>query len=176
LTLDFLRAGQPAEKFIRELTPAAGDYAGFNLLCGDSDGLYYFSNAGGGYRELQAGIFGLSNAHLDTPWPKVRLAKQRLETLLAQTEIDPQTAMSILHDPHTAADEALPDTGISLEWERQLSAQFIRIDGYGTRCTSVLLQENSGRTVFFEQEFNQQGPGGQRLKVFSPKACPDLQK
>ena len=56
----------------------AGAYRGFNLLASDGTDLYSFSNRAGAPQRLQPGIYGLSNHLLDTPWPKVRLARERL--------------------------------------------------------------------------------------------------
>jgi uncharacterized protein with NRDE domain len=103
---------------------------------------------------IHAGAFGLSNAALDTPWPKVSLLKQRLAQALEQHhELDALLAklFAALADEQPAADAALPNTGVSHERERQLSSAFIRIDGadsgtYGTRCsTLVVVQARAGR-------------------------------
>ena len=43
--------------------------------------MHYFSNRGTQpARSLAPGIYGLSNAQLDTPWPKVELARQKMES------------------------------------------------------------------------------------------------
>ena len=167
LTVDFLSGPLSADTFFENLTPSASAYGGFNLLCGDADGLHYLSNAGGGRQTLNPGIFGLSNAHLDTPWPKVVRAKHRLQNLLEQPDVDPLAVMRILHDRQPAADEDLPNTGIPAEWEKLLSAAFIRADEYGTRCTTVLLQEYSGRTLFLECVFDQHGASEEKQEILS---------
>ena len=57
-------------------------YDGFNLLAGDGRELCYFSNRGGDPQPVSDGVHGLSNALLDTPWPKVERAKSALTRLL----------------------------------------------------------------------------------------------
>ncbi len=166
LARDYLSTGKPAPDYLSELQSRANQFGGFNLLCGDVCGLFYLSNAGGEYSKLQAGLYGLSNAYLDVDWPKVKKAKSNLQMLLNHRHMEPRELMQIMHDPQTASDEELPDTGISYEWEKQLSSQFIRVDGYGTRCTTVILQEYSGKTVFFEQEFSQEGAGSSSTREF----------
>src|SRR3989338_3304887 len=59
-------------------------YAGFNLLVATAEQLGYCTNFGSasGWRLLPPGFYGLSNASLDTPWPRVVRAKQLLSSLL----------------------------------------------------------------------------------------------
>ncbi|WP_262507769.1 NRDE family protein, partial [Winogradskyella psychrotolerans] len=60
------------------------DYNGFNLLVAEKDELMVFSNHGGDIQQVPSGIHGLSNAFLNTPWPKVASAKADLKNLLEQ--------------------------------------------------------------------------------------------
>ncbi|PID34350.1 MAG: hypothetical protein CR976_00735 [Thiotrichales bacterium] len=132
-------------------------YAGFNVLAGYLDGaVHYLSNRNvTEITSLTAGVYGLSNATLDTPWPKVQKGKQRLTELLAAGDIEPESLFAIMADNKTAADEQLPDTGIGLERERWLSSAFIDNPkvGYGTRCTTVILTGADGRLELFERTF-----------------------
>jgi uncharacterized protein with NRDE domain len=100
-------------------------------------------------RVIRAGAFGLSNAALDTPWPKVRTLKQRLIRAVDQHhELDALMGelFAALLDPLPASDAELPKTGLATERERQLSSAFIHIAGggsgaYGTRCSTVVVVE-----------------------------------
>lgn len=108
-------------------------------------------------RVIGRGAFGLSNASLDTPWPKVRTLKQRLTRAVDRHhELDALIGelFAALLDPLPALDAELPQTGVTKARERQLSSAFIRIDGgesgaYGTRCSTVVVVEVAagGRTV-----------------------------
>jgi len=102
-------------------------------------------------RALGAGAFGLSNAALDTPWPKVRHLKQRLVEAVDR-HLEREALMSALFaalaDPRPALEAELPHTGVTTERERQLSSAFIHIAGddgdgtaYGTRCSTVVVVE-----------------------------------
>ncbi len=71
------------------------------------------------------------------------------------TDIDELFAM--LADQQLAADEQLPDTGIGLEWERMLSARFIRGEEYGTRASTVYLVDHQGVATFVEKSFDEKG-------------------
>ena len=79
-------------------------------------------------QRLQAGIYGLSNAFLDTPWPKVTRAVGRFACQIAQ-RVDAPSLMRLLADREIARDHDLPQTGVPLEWERVLSSIQIRANG-----------------------------------------------
>lgn len=129
----------------------AGDYDGFNLLYGTWHELHYFTNRGGGSGPVCAGVHGLSNHLLDTRWPKVVVARDRLSDLLQQPDIDPAELAGFMADPFPFADELLPDTGIGPEHERFLSPLFIKGEAYGTRSTTVLLVSTDGEVSLVEQ-------------------------
>jgi uncharacterized protein with NRDE domain len=156
LTRRFLTEGIPANTYLQDLTTDGSQYGGFNLLLGDSTGLYYCSNKGAASKQITPGIYGLSNAYLDSSWPKVDAAKQGLANLI-EGEISIERLAELLHSEQQAADKDLPKTGISYEWEKQLSSCFINIQGYGTRATSVLLQKKSGETQVAEFRFDPSG-------------------
>jgi uncharacterized protein with NRDE domain len=100
-------------------------------------------------RGIGAGSFGLSNAALDTPWPKVRALKQRLIQAVDQHHaLDALIGdlFAALLDPRPASDAELPHTGVSTARERQLSSAFIHMaegdsGAYGTRCSTVVVVE-----------------------------------
>jgi uncharacterized protein with NRDE domain len=129
-------------------------YDGFNLLYGTGNQLHYFTNRGGSSGPITAGIHGLSNHLLDTRWPKVTVAKSRLEAILQHTNVDPEQIFAALSDPAPFADGLLPDTGVGPERERLLSPIFIADDDYGTRSTTVLLIDRSGSVTFIERVFD----------------------
>ena len=156
-----LNTGDP-RRYVERVAAEADLYNGFNLLAGDAGELLYFSNRGGPPRALEPGIYGLSNHLLDTPWPKVTATKGALEELLTRdpAELIPRL-FDLLSDQGQAEDHLLPRTGVSLEWERLLSAAFIVSKGYGTRSSTVILVGPDGRIVFEERTFFAGGkPGG----------------
>ena len=157
LPRDFLLADDSNEQFGQRLIQSRADYRGYNLIFGQPDRLYYYSNRSSGNRDsgpsrLEAGIYGLSNAALDSPWPKVEVGKQQLTALLRRPQLAVSALFELLSATQIAADHQLPDTGVSLEWERRLSA--IRITGpdYGTRTATLLLIDTQGQVNFFEQQ------------------------
>ncbi|HBS42354.1 MAG TPA: hypothetical protein DEA26_06730 [Oceanospirillales bacterium] len=132
LVLNYLTSDLAPEAWAEQLDTA--EYAPFNLLTGTSDTLCYTTNyPDKASRILAPGRYGLSNAQLNTPWPKVRLALQQLAAAPA-----PEALTTLLSHREPFADNELPHTGVSELWERLLSAQFIRAPGYGTRCSTGL--------------------------------------
>lgn len=127
-------------EFVQTLAGKKNLYPGYNILAGDVYTLYYYSNRGGEPVYLKPGIYGLSNHLLDTPWPKVVKGKQELEKALNLPETELISRLfTILHDTEPFPDDKLPDTGIPLELERALSPLYIKMDGYGTRSSTVIL-------------------------------------
>lgn len=119
---DFMRTQASASAYFAGLDRDA--YGGFNLLLMDQHGLW-FGSSDEELRPLEYGIYGLSNATLNTPWPKL--------TAVCQAWQD-QTVEQAMRNPQPYPDHELPDTGIPIEWERRLSAAFIESADYGTRA------------------------------------------
>ncbi|GGE51844.1 hypothetical protein GCM10007421_27870 [Halopseudomonas oceani] len=156
LPLDYLLGNLSPAAFLRELHSTLDQYSGFNLLVGDREQLWFLNSQQGQPRQLEAGIYGLSNADLDSPWPKTQCLRNDLAENL---NADDQTLFSLLANDQLYADEQLPSTGISLEWERMLSAAFIvGIPEYGTRASSVLRLQADGVIRLTERRF---GPLGE---------------
>ncbi|MGQ0579896.1 MAG: NRDE family protein [Betaproteobacteria bacterium] len=154
LVARYLLAGSSAVSYAATVAGAADDYHGFNLLVGDSNGVHYVSNRGARPRVLEPGIYGLSNHLLDTPWPKVERGKSEMQTVLGDNPENPtEPLLALLADRRPAADELLPETGVSRDWEKLLSCAFIRAPGYGTRASSVLLIEHGGEASLRERSF-----------------------
>lgn len=148
LVAGFLRGGASAAAYAAGV--AAERYAGFNLVVGDAAGVWYLSNRAGPPRRLGPGVYGVSNAQLDTPWPKVERGKAGLRDLLAAEQVDLAGLLGLLADRTQAADAELPDTGVGLALERGLSPIFIDMPGYGTRASTAMLVEASGYVALRE--------------------------
>jgi uncharacterized protein with NRDE domain len=132
-------------------------YHGFNLLVGETVDAAYASNRASGAISLGAGIHGLSNHLLETPWPKVVRSKTRLAAWLASGNDALEPLFDLLGDRRQAEASALPSTGVAPEWERLLSSPFIVDPRYGTRCSTVLAIASDGGARFVERSFGADG-------------------
>lgn len=155
LPVAFLRSQLTPEYFLQTLADPLQHYGGFNLLVGNRDELWHMNSRSQLISRLQPGIYGVSNADLDTPWPKLLRAKQALQEALP--EADTQRLFQLLQDSQRPEDAALPQTGVSLEMERLLSSVFIATPGYGTRASTVLKVHADGSRELHERSF---GPNG----------------
>ena len=148
----FLSGTQSARQYLENIKASGIKYNGFNLLVGDSSGLYYYSNRSDAIEKISPGIYGLSNDLLNTPWPKVKKGKTLLKDLFDKKDpVSTSDILDMLKDPTQPPDNMLPDTGVSLEWERMLSPLFIKSDIYGTMSSSLILIKRTGEVTFLEQ-------------------------
>jgi uncharacterized protein with NRDE domain len=158
LVSDFVLSDLGASSFLTDLRARRDVYDGFNLLVAADGELLHYSNVSDEITAVAAGIHGLSNHLLDTPWPKVERGKRTLARLLGGTD-DALAAglFDALADTHSPPDGELPRTGVSLQWERALGRAFIRTPEYGTRASTVVLMERSGQLTFLERNFAANG-------------------
>jgi uncharacterized protein with NRDE domain len=169
LVADFLLARGAPEDYLAGLRPA--DHAGFNLVVGDGRSLWYLSNRAGPARALGPGVYGVSNAALDTPWPKVVRGRERLAALVAGGA-DTRALLDLLEDRAPAADAELPDTGVGLAMERLLSSLFIASPAYGTSSSTALVIHRDGALEFRERTQNPLAPAGAREVAYALAAPP----
>ncbi len=154
LVNDYLLGAESPLSFVKRQAAFGADYRGFNLLVGSAHQLAYYSNRDAqSPRDLSAGVYGLSNHLLDTPWPKVERGKMLLQKKLQGPDVDTEGLLDLLADTTPATDQALPDTGVGKALERQLSPMFIQSDEYGTRCSTLCLIDNRGRIQVVERSY-----------------------
>lgn len=164
LVASILASTDSTAPWLERLRRIGSDYNGFNVIFCDGTRLGIFESASGAGRELEPGIYGLSNHLLDTPWPKVRNAKNRLAGALSQIS-DAAPLLALLRDDRPAADDELPRTGVSVEWERLLSSAFIRASGYGTRSSTVIRIDRFGQAWFDEWSWDASGVEAGRVSL-----------
>ena len=158
LVSEFLLSRERPVEYLDRLRHVSEKYNGFNLILGDEDHIYWYSNRGEGIRMIEPGIHGLSNHLLDTPWPKIVRGKDRLSALILKNKvISPPELFAILQDRTVAEDKDLPRTGVTKEWERMLSPIFISTSTYGTRSSAVLLVDVTDHATFMEKTYDENG-------------------
>ncbi|PXX46911.1 NRDE family protein [Undibacterium pigrum] len=141
LVANYLKSDLSAQEYIASIRDTVADYNGFNLLIGDKEDLIWFSNRNlddvRNGQPLPPGIYGISNASLDTPWPKVVRTKAEFASMICQrAPVD--AYFEVLANTTPAPDCRLPDTGVSFEMERLLSSPCIVSPNYGTRVSTVV--------------------------------------
>jgi uncharacterized protein with NRDE domain len=148
IVLQWLHGQANAAAFCAELQAAA--HNPFNLIAADFERgeLFWTGTDHPAPHALKPGLHAVSNAALDTPWPKTVQLKRELALALerhgdADGLID--ALLLSLADRTRAPDDALPGTGVPLEVERYLSSVFIDMPHYRTRCSTVVVRERASR-------------------------------
>lgn len=158
LPVAFLASAQAAAKYATQVAAQAARYAPFNLVVADARGCFYVGNhPAAGVQAIAPGVHGLSNGAFDADWPKVRRLRAVLQAWVDAGDDDLQPLWLALADETPAADAELPETGVGLALERQLSPCFIRGVRYGTRASTLLRVDAAGRGHICERRF---GPDG----------------
>ncbi|MBO1254852.1 NRDE family protein [Alteromonas sp. 5E99-2] len=131
------------------------DYNGYNLLHGDVDNLKVYNNFENTHSQLEQGVYGLSNAALNSPWPKTTKGMEALSRYCqTQSNIEYEDLFTILRDDVKADDDKLPKTGVPYEWEKKISSAFIVTPEYGTRTSTLLLVSKDRKVSWLERNFD----------------------
>ena len=163
LTLDFLTSDISPDDYVATLFDDQHNYPGFNLLVADKNHMLYFNNVDENpSQQLAAGTYGLSNGLLDTPWPKLITAKEKLDHW-KNHQID--ELAGLLNSIEKADISDLPDTGIGKPMEHVLSSEKIITPNYGTRCSTGLII-NKSQISISEITFDNQGEEVQIINLF----------
>ena len=152
LVADFLAGDLAPGAYAQQVLRDGERYNGFNLLLADRNAMVYVGNRQSTVRSLQPGVFALSNAALDTPWPKTLSARRKLEAWLARSHPFDELP-GLLQDRSLADDDRLPSTGVAHALEKALSAEFIEMPDYGTRSSTALRVDRAGRLEFVERGY-----------------------
>ena len=157
ITSQYLHSERLSEDFLLDISAEKDRYSGFNVLLSDDafDTLHYYSNKTNKLTTVQAGTHGLSNALLNTPWPKVTFGITRLSATIDNSNFQLEDLIVIMTDRFSAPEESLPKTGISLELERKLSPVFISMKGYGTRCSTAIRMDYDNNLEFIEVSYDE---------------------
>lgn len=155
--------GEIVERWLRRDTTfdslathvASAGFAGVNVLAFDNAGatVEHFSNRGEPRTSVVTGIHGLSNASIDTPWPKVRALKDRVRAAVNEASTADALALALfdaLANDAVAPDDTLPSTGVGVAMERSLSPAFIKLPEieYGTRSSTVVIRAGDTLSVY----------------------------
>lgn len=145
LPTNFLLNGDASTEYANRIFESGNEYNGFNLLTMDEE-MAHVSNYDSKVNVLAPGVYGLSNALLDTPWPKVTKAKNSFNEVI-KNSFTMEDLIGVMQDTEMAEDDELPETGIGYEWEKAISAMCIQMPEYGTCCTTAI-------TISYDREVN----------------------
>lgn len=158
LVTDFLSSANTAGGHADAFERVAAGYRPFNLLLFDRDDARFVSNHPRvRTQEIPAGLHGLSNGELDSPWPKVRRATAALQRWIEEGTGHFDALFPAFLDTTPAPDAELPKTGVGLGMERHLSPLFVRGELYGTRATTLIALDRAGGGCIIEQRFGADG-------------------
>lgn len=152
-------------EYAEEIAKEATEYNGFNLILADIHSkvmVYVFNRPVGEPASVQIvspGLHVLSNAKLDTPWPKALRLHENFNKLLriyGDEEIpEKEVVVKLMSDSVRADLNRLPNTGCDPEWEFKLSSIFVDIESkkvrYGTRNMAALSVTSNGEVSFYER-------------------------
>ncbi len=155
LVTDFLRSDSLPVDYLNSVDGAA--YGGFNLLVSDGKTLAWLSNRSEGAKLLAPGVYGLSNALLDSPWHKVLYSKAELQRLLEQGSINETELLRLLKDRNKAPATEISSERLDFDTAHSISAPFIVMPDYGTRSSSIVLLDNADCWRIRERCFDASG-------------------
>lgn len=157
LVADFLVGGADPVEYAESLREDAGNYSGFNLVLGDRQALLFVTNTPEFHIDvLSPGIHTVSNASLDTSWPKARRLHAAFESWTRDSWESFGPLFKALGDRTPAPPAELPNTGVGPAMEKLLSPPFIVSPHYGTRCSTVVAI-SADRIDFAEKRYEPSG-------------------
>lgn len=165
LTLEFLEGAMSATEYAETLANEFDQYAGYNLLLGDGNDMVYVNNLEAIVKNLEPGVYGLSNGFLNSNWPKVNRGRDELTSLMQEpNSIATDQLIEMMQHREISSDDQLPSTGVALELERVLSSTFIMNGdrGYGTLCSTAIIATATGEFRFSEQNYDASGKRTER--------------
>jgi uncharacterized protein with NRDE domain len=165
----FLEGSQTSFEFLEELCQDPEAYNPYNLILGNfypKIRLYYYSNIENKIKKLEDGFYALSNALLNTPWPKVSHGLKVFENLVSGSASD-EEFFTFMKNKGKANISDLPITGIESKQELLLSSLFVESKGYGTITTSLLsFDEKEHKVSFKEVNYRQNKEDKKSLSFF----------
>jgi len=155
LVSEFLQGTLAPNEYIQTLK--GDDFAGFNLLLSDSRTLAYMSNRSATSGELLPGVYGLSNATLDTPWEKVERSRSRLQELIDGGNVNESSLLRVLADRQKGPVDEVHSSRLPFATAHAITAPFIVLPEYGTRCSTIVLADQHAKWLLTERRFAADG-------------------
>lgn len=151
---DYLASERTATHYLNQLIEQKNQYLPFNVLLGDVDKLYHFNSQDQSYTLLKKGTHSLSNATINTPWPKVTNTKKQIDHIFQASNDYIEKLFQMMMDQTPAPDQQLPDAPFPIETLRKISANFIDTEDFGTKSTTLLLVDHKNKVTFIERTYD----------------------
>ena len=165
LVTGFLETVMPPMDYLATIDGSR--YDGFNLLVWAGGVLAYLSNQGDAPTQLAPGVYGLANTRLDSACDKVRRSKAQLQHLLHKSAISDASLLRLLGDRATAPPAEADATRLPRAAARAITAPFIVMPEFGTRCSTLVTVSGAGEWRFLERRFDPDGrPTGETVTSF----------
>lgn len=129
----------------------------FNLLFGNFDELYLYTNTTNDLIKIEKGIHGLSNQFFNDSEPKLIRAKKLFGNVINNSTDLIDDLLQVLTDDKKFDLNLIPDTGIPRELEHSISSIFVRTEKYGTRSSTIILVDRENNLTFHERSFDKNG-------------------
>jgi uncharacterized protein with NRDE domain len=159
LVTKFLTENFSLPEYFSYISLHGNEYNSYNLIFGNSDELFHYSNISNRVTKIENGIHGISNHLLNTAWPKVHWGKLRLRDIVSRDSFIYDEIFDLLADSNQFDDELLPDTGVGIDYERVLSPIFIKSPIYGTRSSTLITIDRNNYIKFIERTFDHHADG-----------------
>ena len=159
LTVEFLLASTTPHNYTSTINP--DQFAGFNFIAFDGRELIYTTNRTGDTRILEPGIYGLTNTHLDDPWPKSTRGVRKLTNAIVRPVLSDLIDLLRMDEPLSPLANSLDDESTVVE--QRTSPGFIRGGVYGTRASTAVILERD-KFLFCEQAFESKGRATKRIE------------
>ncbi len=137
--------------YLEKIETKKQDFEPFHLILGYLDGPLYYISSFQGAKQLETGVFVISNTVLEEPLPKVK----KLENWLKENQTPTlQECLEILGNKELPMDTIVQNKDLQ---ERTLSPIFVSSPFYGTRASTVIQIHGQEKLFFLEKVF---GPNG----------------
>ena len=145
------------------------EYAGFNLLLVDKEGIHYFSNRTEREKNIEEGTHVIGNILLDSNTPKTQKAKSEFDILMTKPLDGESNLIDFMQTD--SVDFFSYNKKSFLETEhKEIPYRFIKSNVYGTRCTTVFSIDNTGLYKITEQTYSRGGEEAEKVSFeFKPQ-------
>ena len=158
LVTGFLESQLSAKAYLEEREAEKEEYAGFNLIVGDKNGLFYLCNRLEGIFFISEGTHALGNLTLNASTKKTEAIKHDLNDILHEG-FTVEKAFNVMKKEYGSLHEKTKKE-LQIRDGEEIPYRFIRSPIYGTRCTTVFTSSPSGDVSVSELTYLKEGIEG----------------